>query len=175
MELVIKTDRERFLRLKSKTLTLNWCKTHNVFEGFCELEDLKGENGKGLPPGVTIALVRSGMDGYTFCDQPGIHKYDPNHEKPICVQHGIVWEAKEHQVFRKELYQRIVIERDKQIIKKLRRFYFFADVQSDCLNFGRLISSDLDLYQVILEDFEFNQKFFRKNFKSARDINNKTS
>lgn len=175
MELVIKTDRERFLRLKSKTLILNWCKTHNVFESTCELEDLKGENGKGLPPGVALVLVRYARDGYMFCEQPGIHKHDPNHEKPIVVQYGIPWQAEEHQVFRDELYQRIVVEKDKQILKKLRRHYFFVEAKSDWLNFGRLISSDLDLYQVILEDFEFNQKFFRKNFESARDINNKTS
>lgn len=164
MKLVVLNDQERFLELKSKTIRLPWCSKCRLFHGKCDLTDLKGENGKSLPLAVQLVIAQKDENRFPLFEQMIIQKYASKSENPIIVVHyGILWQAEEHQNLRDDLYQRLVINNDKKFLKKLRRYYYFAEIKQDCLNFGRLIGDDIDFYQAILADLEFNLKFFSIN------------
>lgn len=161
MKLVVLNDQERFLELKSKTIRLPWCSKCRLFEGKCDLTDLKGENGKSLPLAVRLVISQKDEHRFPLGEQMLIQKYALKIENPILVvQYGILWQAEEHQNLRDDLYQRLVIKQDKKFLNKLRRYYYCAEVIGNSLIFGRLLGDDIDFYQAILADLEFNLKFF---------------
>ena len=158
MELVIKTDKERYLQLFSITIPLKWCTHHRSFEGTCTLENLRGENGISLPAGILLTVTQLDEGEFGRCDNMHVYKAVPTHETPIIVEHYFKFKTTD------EKPQHTILERNRKIVKRLRRFYSYADIFESGFRFGRFYSADTDIYQTIVEDLKINRKLLNKNF-----------
>ncbi len=154
MKLIINTDDERFLQLNSNTIPLVWCPVHETFEGKCEVAELKGENGAGLPLDAMLILTEEGKLRFQLCDGAYVTIQTQNAE-PICLQYGVYWKSQQQRAIRKKLYQHTVANPDTAFINRLLEHFDAVTPEQDYLLFERHISSLTDLYEPITADLEY--------------------
>jgi len=154
MKLMIKTDDERFLQLNSRTIPLKWCPAHETFEGKCEVAELKGENGAGLPLDAMLILTEEGKLRFQLCDGVYVTKQTQNSE-PICLHYGFSWEGQQISAVRKKLHQYNVASPDTAFINRLLEHFDAVSPEQDYLLIERHISSLTDLYAPVTADLEY--------------------
>lgn len=154
MKLIINTDDERFLQLNSNTIPLVWCPVHETFEGKCEVAELKGENGAGLPLDAMLILTEEGKLRFQLCDGAYVTIQTQNAE-PICLHYGFSWEGQQISAVRKKLHQHNVANPDTALKNRLLEHFDAVVPEQDYLLIERHISSLTDLYEQITADLEY--------------------
>jgi len=159
MKLELINDNERTLKLDSKTISLKWCTDQNLFEGECNFEDLKGAKGTDFPFGVVLSAIQTGDMIPPVCDLVLVSKeIDPRKTPWIFVHYVIDLESETNQEMYDTLIDRLVINPEKQLIKKLQRYYHLIDIGSDMLQFCSLVDLNEDIYEALIRDAKFNKK-----------------
>ncbi len=159
MKLELINDDERLLKLESKTIGLKWCPHHDMFEGGCDFEDLKGAKGIDFPFGVHLIAVQTGEMIFPIYDQVKVWKdIDINRTSWIFVSYHIQWKSEKNQEMRNTLIERLAINREKQLIKKMHRHYGIVDIGPDNLDFCSLVNINEDIYEALIRDAKFNKK-----------------
>jgi hypothetical protein len=159
MQLVMINDNNRLLKLESKTIALKWCSNHNMFEGECNFEDLKGVKGIDFPFGVVLSAIQTGDTLFPVCDLVLVSKeIDPRKTPWIFVHYIIDLESETNQEMCNTLIDRLVINPEKQLIKKLQRYYHRVEIGSDMLQFCSLVDLNDDIYETLSRDAKFNKK-----------------
>ena len=162
MKLLIKENNEHALQVGPKELPMWWCPEHQVFECFCEIADLKGENGLSFPRDAMLILARDGKRSFHTQGGAYVFKRDIENQTMIHLQYGIPLNEKNDNI-RKNLYSGSNQEPNEAYGDKLLEHFHMAMVDENTLCLITFVPLDKEFYQAIMKDLDFIKEFIGLN------------
>lgn len=162
MKLLIKENNEHALQVGPKELSMWWCPEHQVFECICEIADLKGENGLGLPRDAMLILAQDGKRSFHSQGGAYVFKRDVENQTMIHLQYGIPLKGVNESIH-KNLHSCSNQEPDKAYIDKLLKHFHAVSANEDFLCPITFVPLDKEFYQAIIKDLDFIKKFLGLN------------
>jgi len=162
MKLVLKNNNEHALQVGSKELPMWWCPECKIFECFCEIADLKGENGHSFPLDAKVFLTQGGKHSFHPYGGAYVKKTNLVVKTYIQVNYGIILKGSNEGLL-KNLYPRSNQKPDKAYVDKLLKHYQAVMVNENLLDLITFIPLDKEFYQAIMKDLDFFREFIGLN------------
>ncbi len=162
MKLVLKDNNEHALQVGPKELPMRWCPEHKIYECFCEISALQGENGLSLPCDAKIFLTKGGHWSFQPYHMAYVTKTNIADKTYTHLNYGIILKGSNDRL-RNNLYPRSNKNPDKAYVDKLLKHYQAVMVSENYLDLITFIPLDKEFYKAIINDLDFFKEFIGLN------------